>query len=39
MDRDRQEPPQSAFGLRDILFFAAAVAAICLVAALAMLAY
>jgi hypothetical protein len=36
---DRQEPPRSAFGLREIVFFAAVVAAICLAAALVMLGY
>jgi hypothetical protein len=35
----RRKPPQPVFGLREILFFAAAIAAICLVAALVMLAY
>jgi hypothetical protein len=39
MSMDRQKPPQSVFGLREILFFAAAIVAICLVAALVMLAY
>ena len=34
MSMDRQKPPQSVFGLREILFFAAAIVAICLVAAL-----
>ncbi len=35
----RHEPPELVFGLRDILFFAAAVAAICLIAALVTFAY
>jgi hypothetical protein len=39
MDMARQEPPQSVFELGEIVFLAAVVAAICLVAALVMLAY
>jgi hypothetical protein len=39
MDMDRQKTPRSVFGLGEIVFFAAVVAAICLVAALVMLAY
>ncbi len=36
---DRHEPPELVLRLRDILFFAAAVAAICLIAALVTFAY
>ena len=36
---DRHEPPEPVFGLRDILFFAAAIVAICLIAALFRFAY
>jgi hypothetical protein len=36
---DRQKPPRSAFGLREIVFLAALAAAVCLVAAFVMLGY
>jgi hypothetical protein len=39
MDIGRRKPPQSVFGLGEIVFVAAAVAAICLIAAFVMLAY
>ena len=38
-DMDRQKPPRSAFGLREIVFLVVFVAAICLVAALVTIGY
>jgi hypothetical protein len=39
MDTDRQKPPPSVFGLRDIVFFAMIIATIALVAAIVTLGY